>query len=124
MNTDRHKGLTLASEFRFIRLVRDLAAMRSFYEDIFGWSIIDEWDSGVMYNTGVITFELIRNIQADKPGLSSYISISVPDVWSLFEQLKNKVTIIFPLRDNSWGDTSFRISDPDGFLITLFTKTK
>lgn len=113
---------THIKEFRFIRIVQDIALMRSFYEKIFNWSVIEEWDSGVMYNTGISVFELIQDAEAKKPNLSSRITLSVPDVWSLFEKLKDKVEIVFPLRNNSWGDTSFRINDPEGFPITFFTK--
>ena len=124
MGHSRHQGTTLVQEFRFIRLVRDLAIQRSFYEEIFDWPVIDDWGGGVMYDTGAATFELIQDSEAEKPSASSRIAISVPDVWALFERLKNKVPVVFPLRDNSWGDTSFRIKDPDGFPITLFTPTK
>ncbi|HET6979292.1 MAG TPA: VOC family protein [Pyrinomonadaceae bacterium] len=123
VNHSRHQGTTLVQEFRLIRLVRDLTIQRAFYEEIFDWPVIDDWGGGVMYDTGAATFELIQDSEADKPSSSSRIAISVPDVWSLFERLKNKVPVIFPLRDNSWGDTSFRIKDPDGFPITLFTPT-
>ena len=114
----------IAQEFRFIRLVKDLISLRPFYDEIFHWPVIEEWDHGVMYDTGSGIFELIEDPKADKPNHSHRVAISVPDVWSLFERLKNKVTIVFPLRDNSWGDTSFRITDPDGFPITFFTSTK
>jgi catechol-2,3-dioxygenase len=124
MNANRHEGTTLVREFRFILLVRELASQRSFYEEIFDWPIINDWGGGILYDTGAAVFELIQDSQADEPNASCRVAISVPDVWSLFERLKNKVTIVFPLRDNSWGDTSFRISDPDGFSITLFTPTK
>ncbi len=124
MNPSRHKGTTLVREFRCILLVRNLAPQRSFYEEVFDWPIINDWGGGVLYNTGPATFELIEDSKADKPNSSCRIAISVPDVWSLFERLKDQVNIVFPLRNNSWGDTSFRISDPDGFPITLFTLTK
>ena len=114
----------VVKEFRFIRLVRDLAVLRPFYDEIFHWPVREEWDHGVMYDTGSGIFELIEDSSADKPNHSHRVAISVSDVWSLFEHLKAKVTIVFPIRDNSWGDTSFRIADPDGFTITLFTPTK
>lgn len=120
----RHDHSTLVKEFRCIRLVRDLPALRSFYDEIFDWPITNQWDAGVMYDTGAATFELIQDGEADKPNEASHIAISIPDVRSLFEKIKDKVTIVFPLRDNSWGDTSFQIQDPDGFTITLFTPIK
>jgi catechol 2,3-dioxygenase-like lactoylglutathione lyase family enzyme len=124
MKSNRHNGTTTVKEFRFIRLVKDLAPHRSFYEKVFDWPVVEEWDKGVMFDTGSAILEIIQDSQAEKPSLSSRVAISVPDVRSLFESLKDKVMIIFPPRDNSWGDTSFRISDPDGFPITFFTPTK
>jgi len=124
MKSNKSVNTITLREFRFIRLVHDLATQRAFYEEIFNWPVIAEWSDGVMFNTGASTFELIRDLEAGKPNGSSRVAISVPDVWSLFEHLKDKVTLVFPLRDNSWGDTSFRITDPDGFPITFFTPTK
>jgi uncharacterized glyoxalase superfamily protein PhnB len=77
-----------------------------------------------MYNTGAAIFELIEDPKTEVPNGSSRISISVPDVWALFKHIEKKVTIDFPPRHNSWGDTSFGIKDPDGFPITLFTPDK
>lgn len=111
-------------EFRFILLVKDLQKQRSFYEEIFNWPIINDWGGGVLYDTGAAVFELIQDSQAEKPNAACRIALSVPDIWTLFEQVKDKITLVFPLRNNSWGDTSFRIQDPEGFTITLFTPTK
>ena len=98
MNHTRRHGATLVREFRFILLVRDLAAQRSFYEKIFDWPIINDWGGGVLYNTGSAIFELIADPQADKPNASCRIALSVPDVWSLYKRLKDKVSIVFRLK--------------------------
>ncbi len=124
MNPTRHKGTTFVSEFRLVRLTRDLRISRKFYEEIFDWPVVNEWDQGVMYNTGSAILEIIQEAQAQEANQSSRIAILVPDVWSLFEKIKDKVPLVFPIRDNAWGDTSFRILDPEGFPITLFTLTK
>lgn len=111
-------------EFRLMLYVRDLITTRAFYERVFNWPITTEWEAGVMYDTGAAIFELLQSDEAEEPNNSMAVSIRVADVWSLFENFKDSVTLVFPLRDNSWGDTSFQISDPNGFKITLFTKTK
>lgn len=118
------KNLTNVKEFRFILLVHNLISQRKFYEEIFNWEIINDWGGGILYDTGAAIFELIQDSSSHKPNSSCRIAISVPDVWTLFDKLKNKVIIEFPLRDNSWGDTSFRIKDPEGFSITIFTPNK
>ncbi|MDA1079901.1 MAG: hypothetical protein O2840_04415 [bacterium] len=119
----RRNGSTHVQEFRFIRLVHDLKVQRAWYEKTFDWPVVDEWSHGVMFDTGVAVFELIQETDVEASS-GSRIAISVPDVWSLFQRIKDHVTLIFPLRDNSWGDTSFRIVDPEGFPITFFTPTK
>ena len=120
----KHGGLLHVKEFRCIRHVSDLAALRAFYDEYFDWPITDQWDTGIMYDTGAVIFELIQKDNVDMPNDASCISISIPDVWALFEKMKDKVKIVFPLRDNSWGDTSFQMQDPEGYKITLFTPTK
>lgn len=124
MSTKSHNDSTGVEEFRYILLVKDLTSQKTFYEDVFNWPIIKDWGGGILYDTGAATLELIQEANAKRPNGSSRIAISVPDARSLYERLKNKVTILFPPRNNSWGDTSFRINDPEGFQITLFTPDK
>lgn len=115
---------TRVSEFRFILLVRDLQRQRTFYERVFGWPVVEDFGSGVMYDTGAARFELIeQEEEVDVPQGASRVAIEVRDVWTLFRRLRADVDIVFPLRDNAWGDTSFRIRDPEGFSLTLFTRT-
>jgi catechol 2,3-dioxygenase-like lactoylglutathione lyase family enzyme len=121
MKATSHGGTTKAIEARFIMLASNLERQRKFYEDVFDWPVINHWEDGVMYDTGAGTFELIRSKESPQRYSSSRLAICVPDVSILFERLKNKVEIVFPLRNNAWGDTSFRISDPEGFEVTLFT---
>ena len=51
------------------------------------------------------------------------VSLRVSDVQSLWNELKDRSQVIFGLRDNSWGDTSFCIADPGGFRLTFFSPT-
>lgn len=58
------------------------------------------------------------NISSKKPKALAdfYISIGAPVFivdW-LWEQLKNKVTVIEPIYDTPWGTRKFTIADPDG----------
>lgn len=112
---------TRVNEFRFLLIVKDLTVERSFYDELFRWRVIYEWSGGVMYDTGAATFELIHDESAPAPNGSSRIALSVPDVWTLYDEIRSRVELAFGLRHNSWGDTSFRIYDPAGFAVTLFT---
>jgi uncharacterized glyoxalase superfamily protein PhnB len=50
------------------------------------------------------------------------LSLEVENVWALWEHFQSSDVIEFTLRDTDWGDTSFCISDPEGFKITFFTR--
>ena len=120
-------SLTKTSEFRLKLYPNDFKKVRDFYENILNFPLLDNWDgenSGAMFNTGAGIVELLTSKEGYTPIRGTNLSLGVDDVWKLWEELKDKVKVIHALRNNSWGDTSFRISDPEGFEITFFTKTK
>ncbi len=115
------------SEFRLKLYPKDFAGMRAFYEDKLGFTVSNEWDrgpnnKGVMFLVGNTTLELLSPPDGYEPIQGADVSWEVADVKSLWEELKDNTPIIHDLRYNSWGDTSFRIADPEGFHITFFTK--
>ena len=57
-----------------------------------------------------------------KPITGCGLALEVSDVASLWEQMKSGSNILHPIRNNDWGNTSFRIADPEGFAISFFTK--
>lgn len=125
----RHKfnTLTKVTEFRLKLYPKDFYKVREFYEMILGYPVIVEWDHGennrgVMFDTGGATLELLSPKPKYKTVQGVGISLEVQDVMKLWKYIKDKADIEFPPRHNSWGDTSFRIKDPEGFQITFFTK--
>jgi len=120
--------LTKVNEFRLKLYIKDFDTTKKFYAEVLQFPVVIEWNEedhrGLMFDTGagIIEFLLAKN---DKISFSSTdISLHVEDVQKLWEYIQDKATIIFPLRKNDWGDTSFCIADPNGFHITFFTKTK
>lgn len=57
-----------------------------------------------------------------RPHYGVRISHKIADVWKTWEELKDKVRIIYPLRDNPWSDSSFGFYDPEGFEIEFWTR--
>jgi len=114
-------------QFRLKLYPKDFARVRSFYETYLGFPVINEWDRGeddrgVMFTVGSAILELLSPEGGYKPISGSDLSLEVPNVTELWEQVKDDGNIVHSLRDNPWGDTSFCISDPEGFAITFFTK--
>ena len=111
-------------EFRLKLYVSDLAERRRFYEDTIGWPILKDWGSGVMYQAGPAIFELLNQLNSEPHNSSCDVSLEVPDVHALWHRLSECTFVVFALRENSWGDTSFCIADPGGFRLTFFSPTE
>lgn len=124
---EKFDALTKTSEFRLKLYPKKYYECREFYKKALKFPIVNEWDrsskdKGVMFDTGAGIIELMRKGMPRKSGCD--ISLEVKDVWKLYGKMKKKSKIVFNLRNNAWGDTSFRLSDPEGFEITFFTKTR
>ncbi|OGH64748.1 MAG: hypothetical protein A2821_01165 [Candidatus Magasanikbacteria bacterium RIFCSPHIGHO2_01_FULL_41_23] len=127
MNKKRNE-LTEIREFRLKLYPKNFDLVRHFYETIMDWPVTKEWnrgenDKGVMFDTGGATIELLSPEKKYQPIVGCDLSLEVSDVWELFKKFQNSDTVIYGIRDNVWGDTSFKIADPEGFEITFFTKT-
>jgi catechol 2,3-dioxygenase-like lactoylglutathione lyase family enzyme len=119
--------LTKVQEFRLKLYVKDFDKSKEFYQQLLGYPVVNEWDrgeedKGVMFNTGSAIIELLTPEDGYVPLQGTGISLEVVDVKALWNNIKTQVEIVFELRNNEWGDTSFAIKDPDGYKITFFTK--
>lgn len=118
---------TLAKEFRLKLYPQDFYKVREFYEIELGYAVINEWDrpdsKGVMLDLGGTVLEILTPEKGYTPIAGADISLEVIDVWALYKTMESKPYVVRGLKDNSWGDTSFHITDPEGFVITFFTKT-
>ena len=127
MTTPKFNSLTKVQEFRVKLYPKNYQASVLFYRNVLLFPVIKEWDraadQGTMFDTGLAIIELLHEGNP-QPVNGCDLSLEVADVWKLFKDLKQKAKIVFPLRDNEWGDSSFCVADPSGFEITFFTKTE
>ncbi|MFX0095575.1 MAG: VOC family protein [Candidatus Hodarchaeota archaeon] len=56
----------------------------------------------------------------DGSGVQFYIRVTNVD--NIYEKYRNKVEIIDDIEDKPWGDREFTFKDPDGYLISFFTR--
>jgi uncharacterized glyoxalase superfamily protein PhnB len=56
----------------------------------------------------------------DGSGVQFYIN--VPNVDKMYEKYRNKVEIIDDIENKSWGDREFTFKDPNGYLISFYSK--
>ena len=115
------------TDFRLKLYPNDFSKVRKFYEEDLGFKVTNEWDrgdseKGIMFQVGGATLELLSPKEGYEAIVGADVSWEVPNIKDLWSKWKGKSNVVFELRNNSWGDTSFCISDPEGFKITFFTK--
>ena len=77
-----------------------------------------------MFDSGSAIIELLSHHGRYVPVAGCNVSLEVVNVWKLAEYLKaQRAPVVQDLTDNSWGDTSFKVSDPEGLEVTFFTET-
>jgi catechol 2,3-dioxygenase-like lactoylglutathione lyase family enzyme len=127
------------SAFRAIRaidytviFVRDMDAMRRFYEDILGFRLLRELSPGWMeYRVGENTLALAkpRLTAADVPTPSGSASlqlafkVSAAEVDQCADELVRRgVDILSPPTDQVFGHRTLFFRDPDGNLLEVFAE--
>ena len=121
------RQLILAKDLRLKLYVVDYYKVKEFYEKMLEYPILNSWDKGdldkgVIFDVGVGRIEILKVKGPHVPREGYDLSLEVDNVWALWEHFQSSDFIEFTLRDNDWGDTSFCISDPEGFRITFFTR--
>ena len=132
---DPHSG----SAFQAIRaidytviFVRDMAAMRRFYEDVLGFPRIRELSPRwIEYRVGYNTLALARPglTAADSPtpggsaSLQLAFKVSAPEVDLCADELvRQGVPLLSPPTDQAFGHRTLFFRDPDGNLLEVFAE--
>ena len=112
--------------------VRDMAAMRRFYEDVLGFPLIRELSPGwIEYRVGGNTLALARpsRTAADAPmpkgaaSLQLAFKVSVPEVDQCADELLRKgVTLFSPPTNHAFGHRTLFFRDPDGNLLEVYAE--
>ena len=112
--------------------VRDMAAMRRFYEDILGFQLSRELSSGwIEYRVGDNTLALARPrlTAADVPtpngsaSLQLAFKVSAAEVDQCADELvRQGVTLLSPPTDQIFGHRTLFFRDPDGNLLEVFAE--
>jgi catechol 2,3-dioxygenase-like lactoylglutathione lyase family enzyme len=127
----------VASAFRSIKaidysviFVRDMAAMRRFYEDVIGFELIRELSAGwIEYRVGENTLALAKPSRTAKDAavpsgtaaLQLAFKVPVPVVDRCAEELTAKgVELLSPPTNLPFGHRAMFFRDPDGNLLEIY----
>lgn len=130
---------TTGSAFRAIRaidytviFVRDMVAMRRFYEGVLGFAVTRELSAGwIEYQLGGNTLALTRpnRTASDAPmphgsaSLQLAFKVPAPEVDQCADDLvKHGVALLSPPTDQSFGHRTLFFRDPDGNLLEVFAE--
>jgi catechol 2,3-dioxygenase-like lactoylglutathione lyase family enzyme len=133
------KNPRAGSAFRAIRaidytvvFVRDMAAMRRFYEDILGFRLSRELSPGwIEYRVGDNTLALARprltagDVPTPKGSASLQLAfkVSAPEVDRCADELvRQGVNVVSPPTDQAFGHRTLFFRDPDGNLLEVFAE--
>jgi catechol 2,3-dioxygenase-like lactoylglutathione lyase family enzyme len=128
-----------ASPFNAIRaidytviFVRDMAAMRRFYQDVLGLSLQRELSPNWLeYQFGGNTLALAKpSLTASDPptptgsaSLQLAFKVSAADVDACADELlRQGVTLVSPPTDRAFGHRTLFFRDPDGNLLEMFAE--
>jgi catechol 2,3-dioxygenase-like lactoylglutathione lyase family enzyme len=110
--------------------VRDMEAMRRFYEDVLGFAVLRELSAGwIEYRLGPNTLALARPsrtagdapVPAGSAALQLAFKVAVPEVDGCARHLvAHGVVLMSPPTDQPFGHRTLFFRDPDGNLLEIY----
>jgi len=109
----------------------------SFYRDVLEFEIVEyypnqEKPTWVCFHIGNDRFSIGKTFSdinhklhprgIDGSGVQFYINVSNVD--QIYEKYRNKLDIVDDIENKSWGDREFTFEDPDGYLLSFYSKVK
>jgi catechol 2,3-dioxygenase-like lactoylglutathione lyase family enzyme len=112
--------------------VRDMAAMRSFYEDVLGFAMVRElsarwFEYQVGGNTLALAMPGLTAADAPTPSGSASLQlafkVSVAEVDQCADELvRHGVELVSPPTDRAFGHRTLFFRDPDGNLLEVYAE--
>lgn len=97
----------------------------AFYTEILGFSSIwrnanDGDGENVMLEAGTINVLLSTGSHlGDVPAFTGTLYFNMTGVQDFFDQIKERVEIVWPLENMEYGQKEFGIRDPDGYILAF-----
>jgi uncharacterized glyoxalase superfamily protein PhnB len=107
--------------------VTDMDETIGFYHDVLGFECanrVEGW--AVLPNCGVEIMICLPNAHTpfDKPRFTGSLYMKLDDVDALWQQVKDKTTVVYPLENFFYGMREFAIRDNNGYCLQFGTEIK
>jgi uncharacterized glyoxalase superfamily protein PhnB len=108
-----------------VLMVAEMQRSVNFYTGVLGFTVCwrganDGGGDNCMLQGGATALMLSTGSHlGDKPQFSGTLYFNMVGVREFFEQIKNKVQIVWPLEAMDYGQTEFGIKDCDGYTLAF-----
>lgn len=106
--------------FRPVLAVNNIDDTVRFYRDVLGFECanrMDGWAALSRDNVEVMISLPNAHEPFDKPTLTGSIYFNTSDVDALWEQIKDKVSVVYPIENFFYGMREFAIRDNNGYIL-------
>ena len=118
-------------EVRVHIYVKNMQEMVRFYNKILEFPVVRYWrysdGDGTQINLGGNLIELFSKGSRNYSNRSFHgnisLSVKVNDVYKFYDKMQRKNIQIGELIENTWGDASFHVIDPEGNRLAFFSPT-
>lgn len=116
--------------------VKDLQRSVDFYNNVIQLELSSQNESSAMFKAENINLLLtqedvisenhyFREIKTSRKGLGVEIILVVPDVQSYYQRIcEMQIDFESELKQQEWGMTDFRLTDPDGYYLRITSPKK
>lgn len=98
----------------------NLRETRQFYQSALGFNVRDTAENTLtVEQSGSALVFTSSHPWGSSPGFSGTIYFTVPDVDSYFASVKDKVSVLWPLQDMSYGSREFGVKDCNDYHLAF-----
>jgi uncharacterized glyoxalase superfamily protein PhnB len=98
-----------------------------FYRDVLGFECVGQEKGWARLRNGGVEIMISlpnAHIPFDKPAFTGSLYFNPDDVDALWEQLKDKATVVYPLENFFYGMREFAIRDNNGYCLNFGSPIK